>query len=124
MEYADKPDYNLLVSIFERCIQRRGIQSNDPYDWEKPLPSNEVLSTTKSLPTVTIPPAITSATTINRFSATPQVDTADQENVEPDNKKELDVRKITVNCYLFWNNIKNLFFIRLYWIMIVFTKKI
>lgn len=68
---------------------------NDPYDWEKPSRSNESLPTTKSLPTVTVPPVLTTTTTINQPPTTPNVDTNNQENVEPDNRKELDVRQNT-----------------------------
>ncbi|XP_058800725.1 tau-tubulin kinase homolog Asator isoform X2 [Phymastichus coffea] len=92
LEYADPPDYVMLAGLFERCIQRRGIQSSDPYDWEKPIATNEGLPTTKSLPTVTIPPAITTATTINQLPTVPNIDTNNQENVEPDNKKELEAQ--------------------------------
>lgn len=84
----------MLAGLFERCMKRRGVKANDPYDWEKPLIANEGLSTTKSLPTVAVPPALTTATTtINQPPATsmPNVDTNNQENVEPDNRKELDV---------------------------------
>ncbi|XP_008202443.1 tau-tubulin kinase homolog Asator isoform X2 [Nasonia vitripennis] len=92
LEYADQPDYTMLAGLFERCIQRRGIQASDPYDWEKPIITNEGLPTTKSLPTVTIPPALTTATTINQPPTTPNVDTNNQENVEPDNRKELEAQ--------------------------------
>ncbi|XP_059609847.1 tau-tubulin kinase homolog Asator isoform X2 [Phlebotomus argentipes] len=33
--YADKPDYTMLASLFERCMKRRGVKEADPYDWEK-----------------------------------------------------------------------------------------
>ncbi|XP_029161782.1 uncharacterized protein LOC114933415 isoform X2 [Nylanderia fulva] len=91
LEYADKPDYGMLAGLFERCMKRRGVKSNDPYDWERPLIANEGLSTTRSLPTVTVPPALTTATTINQPPLT-NVDTNNQENVEPDNRKELDAQ--------------------------------
>lgn len=35
LSYADKPDYAMLASIFERCMKRRAIKEIDPYDWEK-----------------------------------------------------------------------------------------
>lgn len=55
LSYADKPDYSvsymyikkdklpkkygfyfqMLSSLFERCMKRRGIKESDPYDWEK-----------------------------------------------------------------------------------------
>lgn len=95
MEYADKPDYGMLAGLFERCMKRRGVKPNDPYDWERPLIANEGLSTTRSLPTVTVPPALTTATTINQPPIT-NVDTNNQENVEPDNRKELDVKNIKI----------------------------
>ncbi|KAL6420955.1 hypothetical protein ACFW04_013619 [Cataglyphis niger] len=91
LEYADKPDYGMLAGLFERCMKRRGVKPNDPYDWERPLIANEGLSTTRSLPTVTVPPALTTATTINQPPIT-NVDTNNQENVEPDNRKELDAQ--------------------------------
>ncbi|XP_070153563.1 tau-tubulin kinase homolog Asator isoform X1 [Polyergus mexicanus] len=91
LEYADKPDYGMLGGLFERCMKRRGVKPNDPYDWERPLIANEGLSTTRSLPTVTVPPALTTATTINQPPIT-NVDTNNQENVEPDNRKELDAQ--------------------------------
>lgn len=83
----------MLAGLFERCMKRRGVKTTDPYDWERPLMVNESLPTTKSLPTVTIPPVLTTATTINQPPVTPNVDTNNQENVEPDNRKELDVRR-------------------------------
>ncbi|XP_076754507.1 tau-tubulin kinase asator isoform X1 [Xylocopa sonorina] len=95
LEYADKPDYAMLASLFERCLKRRGVKSTDPYDWERPFISNESLPTTRSLPSnyqVAIPPVLTTATTINQAPTTPNVDTNNQENVEPDNRKELDAQ--------------------------------
>lgn len=56
LEYADKPDYpvsfiqtfqrntililfmtqfQMLISLFERCMKRRGVKESDPYDFEK-----------------------------------------------------------------------------------------
>ncbi|KAJ8683701.1 hypothetical protein QAD02_019493 [Eretmocerus hayati] len=92
LEYADKPDYKMLANLFENCIRLRGIRYSDPYDWEKPIPANEGLPSTRSLPTVAIPSALTTAATLNQPSATPNVDTNNQENVEPDNKKELEAQ--------------------------------
>ncbi|KOC68797.1 Tau-tubulin kinase 1 [Habropoda laboriosa] len=90
--YEHNPDYAMLANLFERCMKRRGVKTNDPYDWEKPLISNDSLSTTRSLPTVVIAPVLTTATTINQPPTTPNVDTNNQENVEPDNRKELDAQ--------------------------------
>ncbi|KAH8272443.1 hypothetical protein KR044_002968, partial [Drosophila immigrans] len=35
LTYADRPDYAMLIGIFERCMKRRGVKEADPYDWEK-----------------------------------------------------------------------------------------
>ncbi|XP_011495946.1 PREDICTED: uncharacterized protein LOC105360678 [Ceratosolen solmsi marchali] len=91
LEYAEQPDYGMLAGLFERCIQRRGIQSSDPYDWEKPTVTTDGLPTTKSLTGVTIPQALISSTTI-QGATMPNVDTNNQENVEPDNRKELEAQ--------------------------------
>lgn len=107
MEYADKPDYGMLAGLFERCMKRRGVKPNDPYDWERPLIANESLSTTRSLPTVAVPPPLTTATTLNQPPTT-NVDTNNQENVEPDNRKELDVRNKEKNISIFILFILNL----------------
>lgn len=90
----------MLAGLFKRCIQRRGIRPSDPYDWEKQNIIHESLATMKSLPTVTAPPVFTNTTTANQTLATQNVDPNNQENVEPDNKKELDVSKM----YIYLNN--------------------
>lgn len=35
LDYYTEPDYNLLFNIFDKCIKRRGIKMDDPYDWEQ-----------------------------------------------------------------------------------------
>ncbi|XP_024936854.1 tau-tubulin kinase homolog Asator isoform X2 [Cephus cinctus] len=90
--YSDKPDYAMLAGLFERCMKRRGVKPTDPYDWERPLIANEGLPTTRSLHAAAVPPALTIATTINQAPTTPNLDTNNQENVEPDNRKELDAQ--------------------------------
>ena len=35
LEYADKPDYAMLLGLFERTMKRRGVRESDPFDWEK-----------------------------------------------------------------------------------------
>lgn len=35
LTYADRPDYTMLIGLFERCMKRRGVKECDPYDWEK-----------------------------------------------------------------------------------------
>ncbi|XP_026462717.1 tau-tubulin kinase homolog Asator-like, partial [Ctenocephalides felis] len=49
LEYADKPDYPMLISLFERCMKRRGVKESDPYDFEKTNITNS--SQPPSLPT-------------------------------------------------------------------------
>lgn len=40
LDYYTEPDYAMLSSIFDRCIRRRGIKIDDPYDWEQQIDSN------------------------------------------------------------------------------------
>ena len=35
LEYADKPDYAMILGLFERTMRRRGVRDTDPFDWEK-----------------------------------------------------------------------------------------
>ncbi|XP_022217249.2 tau-tubulin kinase homolog Asator isoform X2 [Drosophila obscura] len=35
LTYADRPDYAMLIGLFERCMKRRGVKEVDAYDWEK-----------------------------------------------------------------------------------------
>ncbi|XP_040583410.2 LOW QUALITY PROTEIN: uncharacterized protein Asator [Lepeophtheirus salmonis] len=35
LEYADKPDYPMLLGLFERTMKRRGVKESDLFDWEK-----------------------------------------------------------------------------------------
>lgn len=35
LTYSDRPDYAMLIGLFERCMKRRGVKDSDPYDWEK-----------------------------------------------------------------------------------------
>lgn len=69
----------------------------DPYDWEKPLLLNDSLLSTKSLPTIPVPVMLAKAAVLNQQPTTLNVDTNNQENVEPDNRKELDVRRDNAN---------------------------
>lgn len=40
LNYFTEPDYAMLLNIFERCIKRRGIRMDDPYDWEQQVDLN------------------------------------------------------------------------------------
>ncbi|GBN10396.1 Tau-tubulin kinase Asator [Araneus ventricosus] len=35
LTFFDKPDYDLLYSVFDRCIKRRGVKETDPFDFEE-----------------------------------------------------------------------------------------
>ncbi|CAH1980661.1 unnamed protein product [Acanthoscelides obtectus] len=109
LEYADKPDYQMLISLFERCMKRRGVKESDPYDWEKPAVVASVTTTDGATPGqppsqtgvgIGQPPTI-APTTLPRHNATQLRPTTiatdyNQENIEPittDNKEiPLDIR--------------------------------
>lgn len=40
LSYFVEPDYNMLFGIFERCIKKRGIKMDDPFDWEQQIDHN------------------------------------------------------------------------------------
>ncbi|KAJ8958453.1 hypothetical protein NQ318_002240 [Aromia moschata] len=90
LEYADKPDYQMLISLFERCMKRRGVKDTDPYDWEKPSQAdNQPVTQTVQIQQPTAP------TTLPRHPKhTPTTDN-NQENIEPTDNKEaqLDTRR-------------------------------
>uniref|UniRef100_A0A1B6EAG9 Protein kinase domain-containing protein n=2 Tax=Clastoptera arizonana TaxID=38151 RepID=A0A1B6EAG9_9HEMI len=69
LQYGDRPDYNLLAGLLERCMKRRGVKETDPFDWEKPA---STLSTT---------PSITS-------TSTPLSPRNNNQNIQPDNHKD------------------------------------
>ncbi|XP_050302368.1 tau-tubulin kinase homolog Asator isoform X2 [Anthonomus grandis grandis] len=87
LEYADKPDYAMLISLFERCMKRRGVKELDPFDWEKQTgdtqPSNVVSQ---------VQPPTTAPTTLPR-QTTKLLTTTDnnQENIEPTDNKEIQL---------------------------------
>lgn len=58
LDYFDKPDYALLSGLFERCMKRRGIKENDPYDWEKHFTDNSVTTTVTTSPAVISKPPL------------------------------------------------------------------
>jgi tau tubulin kinase len=45
LNYADKPDYTMLGSLFERCMRRRGVKETDPFDWEKNEQNESIVAT-------------------------------------------------------------------------------
>lgn len=99
LEYADKPDYDMLAGILDKCLKRRGVKDTDAFDWEKSTLASESMHHN---PKTSYPVNNTSAAIITRpvtttsLGAEPnnQLITAafdnDQENIEPDNEKELE----------------------------------
>ncbi|XP_067339114.1 tau-tubulin kinase 2b isoform X2 [Channa argus] len=45
LDYYTKPDYKLLMSVFDRAMKSHNVLENDPYDWEK-CNTEDVLSIT------------------------------------------------------------------------------
>ncbi|XP_018896748.2 tau-tubulin kinase homolog Asator isoform X2 [Bemisia tabaci] len=100
--YADEPDYNMLAGLFERCMKRRGVKESDQYDWERTMPItvhnlDETQNPTAQVINNTSPAIITRPLTTsvgpgqNNQLITTTLDN-DQENIEPDNKKELEAQ--------------------------------
>lgn len=82
----------MLAGLFERCMKRRGVKESDPYDWEK-LSSIEINATNTQ---VTNTPAIITrpATRITDNMLDDNLMCTfdnNQENIEPDNRRELEV---------------------------------
>ncbi|KAK6633702.1 hypothetical protein RUM44_004309 [Polyplax serrata] len=91
LEYADKPDYNMLIGLFERCMRRRGVKENDPYDWEKKILSvdtNDSNAQTTNSPALITRPATRITDNMLDDNLMCTFDN-NQENIEPDNRKEL-----------------------------------
>ncbi|XP_051579547.1 tau-tubulin kinase 1-like [Myxocyprinus asiaticus] len=50
LEYYTKPDYQLLMSVFENSMKERVITENEPYDWEKAGTDTALPSSTHTPP--------------------------------------------------------------------------
>uniref|UniRef100_A0A3P8ZG14 non-specific serine/threonine protein kinase n=1 Tax=Esox lucius TaxID=8010 RepID=A0A3P8ZG14_ESOLU len=50
LDYFTKPDYQLLMSVFENSMKERIITENEPFDWEKGGTDGVPLSTSMSTP--------------------------------------------------------------------------
>uniref|UniRef100_A0A8C2ZSX2 Tau tubulin kinase 2b n=1 Tax=Cyclopterus lumpus TaxID=8103 RepID=A0A8C2ZSX2_CYCLU len=50
LDYFTKPDYQLLMSIFENAMKSNNVLENDPYDWEK-CDSEDMLTITATTTT-------------------------------------------------------------------------
>ncbi|XP_056324196.1 tau-tubulin kinase 1 [Danio aesculapii] len=46
LDYYTKPDYQLLMSVFENSMKERIITENEPYDWEKSGTETNISATT------------------------------------------------------------------------------
>ncbi|KAL3270773.1 hypothetical protein HHI36_021299 [Cryptolaemus montrouzieri] len=87
LEYADKPDYQMLISLFERCMKRRGVKESDPYDWERTSTSDTITPPQNTQATTAVAPA-------SNFKICKHSVDNNQENIEPtDNKEAQDARK-------------------------------
>ncbi|GJQ75439.1 hypothetical protein Trydic_g23606 [Trypoxylus dichotomus] len=85
LEYADKPDYQMLISLFERCLKRRGVKEIDPYDWEK-APAGDNIPTTITTCSTQQSHAIVQNAIPKHTKQTPTDN--NQENIEPTDNKE------------------------------------
>ena len=94
LEYADKPDYAMLLGLFERTMKRRGVRDTDPFDWEKTASDNSTASSIAG----TNNHAKEAANRIQASAVTaPQTDNVvvdNQENLEPDNIKDLRISEL------------------------------
>jgi tau tubulin kinase len=100
--YISSYTFQMLIGLFERCMKRRGVKESDPYDWEK-VPNVTSVTDNAVPPAATTSPAILSRPATGILGATRITDNLvednlitsldnNQENIEPDNKRELEVR--------------------------------
>ncbi|XP_023244153.1 uncharacterized protein LOC111642093 isoform X3 [Centruroides sculpturatus] len=52
LDYYDRPDYDMVAGLFERCMKRRSVRDCDPYDWEKNIIDNSLTTTTTTSPAI------------------------------------------------------------------------
>lgn len=97
--------FKMLISLFERCMKRRGVKESDPYDWEKQSTGDNAAITVAPQPTSILP------TAAPKHAKHPQTDN-NQENIEPTDNKEVPPRNYTNNlievlilirCRFIWN---------------------
>ncbi|XP_076318687.1 uncharacterized protein LOC143229790 [Tachypleus tridentatus] len=55
LNYYEKPDYDMLAGLFERCMKRRGVRDSDPFDWEKIYIDTSSTTTTSTSAVVSKP---------------------------------------------------------------------
>lgn len=75
----------MLISLFERCMKRRGVKESDPFDWEKQTGDTQPVTQMSQ-----VPPTTTAPTTMPRQTAKLLTTTDNnQENIEPTDNKEV-----------------------------------
>lgn len=67
----------MLSNLLERCMKRRGVKDSDPFDWEKPFVTQTQIPQTPAITTITTP--------------TPLSPRNNNQNIQPDNRKEVEV---------------------------------
>lgn len=72
----------MLISLFERCMKRRGVKESDPYDWERTSTAETITPSQNSQQPTTAAP------TTNTKHIKHAVDN-NQENIEPTDNKEV-----------------------------------
>ncbi|XP_019772963.2 tau-tubulin kinase homolog Asator isoform X3 [Dendroctonus ponderosae] len=87
LEYADKPDYAMLISLFERCMKRRNVKESDPFDWEKPTGDSQPISQVSQVQPPTTTPTTLARQTTKLLTTTEN----NQENIEPTDNKEIQI---------------------------------
>ncbi|XP_046980296.1 tau-tubulin kinase homolog Asator isoform X1 [Schistocerca americana] len=97
LTYEDKPDYQMLIGLFERCMKRRGVKETDPYDWEKVPVPDTIPPQISNTPAIVSRPQ-TTGQTAPRITDNMLEDNLitsldnNQENIEPDNRRELEAQ--------------------------------
>lgn len=77
----------MLISLFERCLKRRGVKEIDPYDWEK-APAGDNIPTTINPGSTPQSHAIVQNTIPKHPKQQTPTDN-NQENIEPTDNKEV-----------------------------------
>uniref|UniRef100_A0A8C1GPN7 Tau tubulin kinase 1a n=1 Tax=Cyprinus carpio TaxID=7962 RepID=A0A8C1GPN7_CYPCA len=65
LDYCTKPDYQLLMSVFENSMKERIITENEPYDWEKSGTDSMISATTPTAAQQNTRPTVAMAGIIN-----------------------------------------------------------
>lgn len=94
LEYADKPDYAMLLGLFERTMKRRGVRDIDPFDWEKTTESSSAQPTpTTAVTAAATTPAVAVIAGSGGANAK-ELNVDNQENLEPENRLDLRISEL------------------------------